>query len=173
MCVYETYKVERQRHKNYTQDSSKIIVALGGIRTHHTLQSRRLLYQMLYQNYALPNALPTELSAGRVSNLQHKANLKPLCYATVYSHSVCRSRPGCMDRWMVCMFWPAGACKLLWVTGWWVYIDTELIALERQICIPVCFHQYSSSIVWATMYVCMYVCLQKKKCASLELRMCI
>ena len=41
-----------------------------------TLQSRRALYQLSYQGSI----------AGRGSNLQHKtkANLKPLCYGTVY-----------------------------------------------------------------------------------------
>ena len=29
-------------------------------------------------------------SAGRGLNLQHKANLKPLCYGTVYSHLACK-----------------------------------------------------------------------------------
>ena len=41
-------------------------------------------YQLRYQGN----------SADRGSNLQHKANLKPLYYGAVYSYSVYRSRPG-------------------------------------------------------------------------------
>ena len=60
-------EVERQgKQVNYTQDSSffskkRRTAALGGIRTHDTLQSRRALYQLSYQGN----------SAGRGSNLQN------------------------------------------------------------------------------------------------------
>ena len=60
------------------------IAALGGIRIHDTLQSRRVLYQQSCQGN----------SAGRGSNhqhstTQHKANLKPLCYGTEYPTQYC------------------------------------------------------------------------------------
>ena len=72
----EDYEVERQRHNkqiNYTQDRA----ALGGIRTHDTLQSRLALYQLSYQGN----------SAGRGSNLQHNTTqCKP--QTTVLWHSI-------------------------------------------------------------------------------------
>ena len=87
MYTCENYEVERQRHNkqiNYTQDSS-FFQGKRRARTRDTLQSRRALYyQLSYQGN----------SAGRGSNhqhnttqgIQHKANLKPLCYGTVYMY---------------------------------------------------------------------------------------
>ena len=57
-----------------------------------TLQSRRALYQLSHQGN----------SAGSVriyNTTQHKANLKPLCYGTVNSHSVCSSTGDILLTW--------------------------------------------------------------------------
>ena len=81
-CVNSEVERERQsKQVNCTQDGSfiKELPWVGGIWTHDTLQSRRVLYQLrLYQLSYQGN------SAGRGSNLQQiKANLKPLCSGSV------------------------------------------------------------------------------------------
>ena len=55
-----------------------------GFGTHNTLQSRRALYQLSHQGNSAGRGFESR------DTTQHKANLKPLYYGTVNSHSVCR-----------------------------------------------------------------------------------
>ena len=88
VCMFQQRgnEVERQGKVNKSLHPGELFLlkekrtaALDGIQTHVTL--------------LLGKCSTTELQAGRGSNLQ-QANLKPLCYGAVYSHSLCRSRPG-------------------------------------------------------------------------------
>ena len=64
-----------------------------------------------------------------------------------------------LGEWFVCFGQQEHAnCSESQVDG---SIDTELIVLYSQICIPVCFHQYSVHCL--SYYVCMYVRMSSEK----------